>query len=216
MIACNLSVLLAEKNLKITTVSQETGISRTTLTALANNHSGGIQFETLNTLCAYLDTTPENIFIFSPFDFFIEDISYLEEEGMDWLDDYYFDIRSLFNLKNKEYCTTISANVFLKNKLVGNKKVYTWDINLNLNEFITYGTADETDEKIKILNEKLNEKSKEKMILLSNTIKNLPTVLLTNIENYISNSILEKIKEITLKEKIEKYNRIITWNFIND
>lgn len=51
MIKCNLAVLLAERGLKLTTVSNDTGISRTTLTALANNKNSGIQFDTLNTLC---------------------------------------------------------------------------------------------------------------------------------------------------------------------
>lgn len=68
MIRCNLSVLLAERNLKITNVSRDTGISRTTLTALANNSGHGIQFETFNTLCTYLNVKPSQLFNFIPFD----------------------------------------------------------------------------------------------------------------------------------------------------
>ena len=67
MLKCNLAVLLAERNLKITKVSRDTGISRTTLTSLANNYSQGIQFETLDTLCAYLKITPADFFCYSPF-----------------------------------------------------------------------------------------------------------------------------------------------------
>lgn len=69
MIRCNLAVLLAERNLKISKVSEDTGISRTTLTALGANYSKGIQFETLNTLCAYLKTTPEKLISFCPVNF---------------------------------------------------------------------------------------------------------------------------------------------------
>lgn len=58
MIRCNLAILLAERNLKITKVSSDTGISRTTLTSLANNRSQGIQFDTINTLCNYLRVSP--------------------------------------------------------------------------------------------------------------------------------------------------------------
>ena len=58
MVRCNFSVLLAERNLKITTVCNDTGISRTTLTYLANNYSKGIQYDTLNTLCSYLKVSP--------------------------------------------------------------------------------------------------------------------------------------------------------------
>lgn len=68
MVRCNLAVLLAERNLKISKVSAETGISRTTLTALSLNRSQGIQFDTLNTLCMYLQVTPSDIISAIPID----------------------------------------------------------------------------------------------------------------------------------------------------
>lgn len=74
MIRSNLSVLLAEQGLKITKVSNDTGISRTTLTSLANNDSQGVQFETLNTLCQYLKTTPEQLIFYIPFDILIKEV----------------------------------------------------------------------------------------------------------------------------------------------
>ena len=67
MLKCNLAVLLAERNLKITKVSNDTGISRTTLTSLANNYSQGIQFDTLDTLCSYLRVKPFQFFSFLPY-----------------------------------------------------------------------------------------------------------------------------------------------------
>lgn len=66
MIRCNLAVLLAERNLKISKVSADTGISRTTLTALSNNYSQGIQFDTANKLCVYLKVTLSDLFSFVP------------------------------------------------------------------------------------------------------------------------------------------------------
>lgn len=66
MILCNLAILLAERHLKITKVSQDTGISRTTLTALANNYGKGLQFDTIDTLCLYLKTTPAQLISFAP------------------------------------------------------------------------------------------------------------------------------------------------------
>ena len=63
MIVCKLNTILAEKGLRITKVSKDTGISRTTLTALTQNHSQGIQFDTLDTLCTYLNITPSDLFI---------------------------------------------------------------------------------------------------------------------------------------------------------
>lgn len=68
MVRCNLSVLLAERNLKITKVCKDTGISRTTLTYLANNYSKGIQYDTLNTLCTYLNVSPRELISHVPVD----------------------------------------------------------------------------------------------------------------------------------------------------
>ena len=68
MILCNLAVLLAERNLTITKVSKDTGISRTTLTALSRNYGQGIQFDTLNSLCNYLKITSSGLLSFFPFD----------------------------------------------------------------------------------------------------------------------------------------------------
>ena len=74
MIACNLSVLLAERNLKISQVSKATGISRTTLTSLALNNAKGIQFDTLNSLCTYLEITPDQFIRHTPYEIQIEKI----------------------------------------------------------------------------------------------------------------------------------------------
>ena len=68
MLIPNLSVLLAERRLTLSRVSSETGISRTTLTSLANGGARGIQFETLNTLCQYLRVAPGDLFAYRPFD----------------------------------------------------------------------------------------------------------------------------------------------------
>lgn len=72
MLKCNLAVLLAERKLKISKVSADTGISRTTLTALSSNQSQGIQFDTLNALCSYLRITPAEFFCYAPFEVCVE------------------------------------------------------------------------------------------------------------------------------------------------
>lgn len=72
MIDSNLAVLFAERNLKITKVSRDTGISRTTLTSLCYDYSGGIKFDTLNILCKYLGVTPAEFFSYSQYDYEIE------------------------------------------------------------------------------------------------------------------------------------------------
>lgn len=67
MLKSNLKVLLAERNISITQVSNDTGISRTTLTSLMSV-AKGIQFETMNALCNYLKITPSDLFIYVPYD----------------------------------------------------------------------------------------------------------------------------------------------------
>lgn len=112
MLKCNLAVLLAERKLKISKVSTDTGVSRTTLTALSSNHSQGIQFDTLNTLCSYLRVTPAEFFCYVPFEFKTS----LEKTGENT-----FDISISFNPSNKRY--SISDNVYLFAEVYLNKPV---------------------------------------------------------------------------------------------
>lgn len=68
MIKNNFNTLMAERQLKITRVSNDTGISRTTLTALSQEMSKGVQLDTLNTLCNYFSITPCEFFSYIPYD----------------------------------------------------------------------------------------------------------------------------------------------------
>ena len=62
MIKNNFSIILAEKLMKIGQVSEKTGISRVTLTNIYYRRAKGIQFDTLNKLCTYLECSPSDIF----------------------------------------------------------------------------------------------------------------------------------------------------------
>ena len=55
MISNNFSRLLGERLLKISTISEETGISRTTLTNLYYRRSSAISFDVLDKLCNNLN-----------------------------------------------------------------------------------------------------------------------------------------------------------------
>ncbi|MDC2844543.1 helix-turn-helix transcriptional regulator [Limosilactobacillus mucosae] len=66
MLKNNLAVLMAERGLKIADLYNATGISKTTLMSIANNDSKGIQFETLDKLCNYLDVKPSDFFEYTP------------------------------------------------------------------------------------------------------------------------------------------------------
>lgn len=69
MLRTNLAVILAERQLKITRLSADTGISRTTLTALAQNSSKMVQFETVDQICQYLKIAPDDFFEYLPFSY---------------------------------------------------------------------------------------------------------------------------------------------------
>lgn len=66
MIRNKLAELLSERGLKITKVAKDTGISRNTITSTAQNDSKMIQYETIDTLCRYLNITPSELFQYQP------------------------------------------------------------------------------------------------------------------------------------------------------
>lgn len=61
MIDNNLSMILGKRLEKISTLSQNTGISRSTLTGLYYKRSKGISLKTLETLCLYFDCKVEDL-----------------------------------------------------------------------------------------------------------------------------------------------------------
>lgn len=104
MLFTNLAVLLAERNLKITKLSNDTGISRTTLTALCNNYSQGIQFDTLNKLCSYLNVQPKDFFVYIPYDYSIYTSGYGK--------DAYFEFTITTNNRKNLVCLFMDADEY--------------------------------------------------------------------------------------------------------
>lgn len=72
MIFNRLKMLLSERELSITQVAKDTGLSRTTLTYMIQNNSKGIQLATLNQLCQYLHVQPKDLLEYYPFDLHCE------------------------------------------------------------------------------------------------------------------------------------------------
>ena len=54
--------LIAERNLKITQVSKDTGLSRPTLNNIKFSRNKAIQMETIDILCNYFRITPGDLF----------------------------------------------------------------------------------------------------------------------------------------------------------
>lgn len=65
MINNNLAILMAKRKVKISEVSKETKLSRTTLTELYYGREKGILYSTLNTICTYFSCNIEDFLIFS-------------------------------------------------------------------------------------------------------------------------------------------------------
>lgn len=68
MIKNNLAKLLAERNIKASRLSLDTGIAQSTLSRISNNATEKIEYSTINTLCKYLGVEPKDFFEFVPVD----------------------------------------------------------------------------------------------------------------------------------------------------
>lgn len=66
MIKNNFSRLLGERLIKMKTISEATGISRTTLWSIYNRRCKAITFDVLDKLCKYLQCGLEDIIEFKP------------------------------------------------------------------------------------------------------------------------------------------------------
>ena len=84
MILIDFASILGQKRLKISKVIVDTKISRPTLTALYYDLGKGINFDTLNTLCGYLQVQPGDIIKFYPIDIDEINITYID---CDYIDD---------------------------------------------------------------------------------------------------------------------------------
>lgn len=60
-VECRLSEILKDKGIKISELERNVSVSRPTLQSLYDNKSQGIQFNTLETICDFLDITPNQL-----------------------------------------------------------------------------------------------------------------------------------------------------------
>ncbi|MDU7066726.1 MAG: helix-turn-helix transcriptional regulator [Clostridium perfringens] len=192
MIRCNLSILLAERNLKITQVSKDTGISRTTLTSLSNNYSQGIQFDTINTLCNYLKVTPEQLITYVPIDIKIVSSCANTLKKYASLNDNELSLILCFAISdnNKSKYCRIPVKCYLN--FDSEKNVNSIDIVLNL------FTA--------------NDETQIDNLFFVNSLKKLPVPFFNYLESYIISWLVSSIK---LKYKVSKTPKIsINWDNI--
>lgn len=68
MIMNKLSILLAEKQMKSTTLSKMANISQNTISSISQNKIKMIQLETLDKICKALEIEPADFFVYSPYE----------------------------------------------------------------------------------------------------------------------------------------------------
>lgn len=197
MLKCNLKVLLAERNLKITQVSNDTGISRTTLTSLAFNYAKGIQFDTLNTLCNYLKITPRELFIYLPYDIDVQ------------LEDFRYDDR-LLNSYVKFSVTLLKEEKKYKASLSANMEYYDKKF-----KFIAQEPQIQ------------DENDKREFDMVKEYLEKLPIQFFINMENEFKDKILLELKsnqffeELNRERDIKEYieagdiSIVFDWTFLN-
>lgn len=103
MLKTNLSVLMAERGMKIADLHEKTNISKTTLMALAENSGKGVQFDTVDKLCVFFGITPKEFFVYSPYIFSYNFLN--EYDGV-------FKILGV-TVKNKYYIKTFYLSFYL-------------------------------------------------------------------------------------------------------
>lgn len=167
MIISNLESLLKERKLKISKVSADTGISRTTLTMLCNNTGKGFQFDTANTLCIYLNINMGQLFTTLPFDITAEDSCILDapEDSAEWT--------VVFNLKYQDRRRTEAPNIIAE-----------------VHDF-SYGGVSEAEIVVLPLEETLkipgeNGNTEEENDLLKNAIQSMPPAAKQLLKDQIS------------------------------
>ncbi|MFT9372443.1 helix-turn-helix domain-containing protein [Liquorilactobacillus hordei] len=189
MIICNLAVLLAERQLKITRISNDTGISRTTLTSLRQNDAKGIQFDTINTLCNYLSVEPKDFFDYSPLDFSVK--FSLSENAIEFDYDYAVDSE-----QTKGIPLGVNIDGFLS--CISPKGNETIELSINLS---TKGNIFRSNQFL--INCELA--SKNDKINFSKIISQLSIPLKTELRNQIGNSLKNFLHEKENSEYISEY-----------
>lgn len=67
MLQNNLNRLMSERNIKTSDISKDVGLAKTTISSLSRGTTTGIQFDTLEKICSYLQVTPAEFFDYSPY-----------------------------------------------------------------------------------------------------------------------------------------------------
>lgn len=177
MIKTNLAVLMAERGLKISDVYEATGISKTNLMAISDNTGKGIQYETMDKLCDFFNITPEQFFIYSPYNFNFHVLN--NNDNVAHLNDIAITVSKSSGLKSY----TFSPNVITPMGEQFNVTKEDADFIINYKLFMSIDDFDD---------EKLKKNKKE----FYSIYDGLPTVLKSDINNKFLTLVMENLADI--------------------
>ena len=177
MIKTNLAVLMAERGLKISDVYEATGISKTTLMAISDNTGKEIQHETMDKLCYFFNITPEQFFIYSPYNFNFHVLN--NDDNVVHLNDIAITVSKSSGLKSY----TFSPNVITSMGEQFNVTKEDADFIINYKLFMSIDDFDD---------EKLKKNKKE----FYSIYDGLPTVLKSDINNKFLTLVMENLADI--------------------
>jgi DNA-binding Xre family transcriptional regulator len=198
MIRNNLAVLLAQKQIKISRMALDTGLSRTTLTALSQNESKRIDNDTLNVILMYLKITPNDFFNFLKYDFEIQ------------IETNIFDID--FESFDGEQQTMITLNaasfdlfIRLDDKISSRKPVYEFEVTVDKKQNVSHSETIYNpieDDEIFLSNILFNIGSFESIKVFQDFAdREIPKEFQTE----LSTKIVEKLKDAFISEVLKKY-----------
>jgi len=67
MLQNKLNILMTERNMKVVDMAKDISLAKSTIFSLSSGKTAGIQFETLEKICSYLQITPAELFEYSPY-----------------------------------------------------------------------------------------------------------------------------------------------------
>lgn len=168
---------MAERGLKISDVYEATGISKTTLMAISDNTGKGIQYETMDKLCDFFNITPEQFFIYSPYNFNFHVLN--NDDNVAHLNDIAITVSKSSGLKSY----TFSPNVITPMGEQFNVTKEDADFIINYKLFMSIDDFDD---------EKLKKNKKE----FYSIYDGLPTVLKSDINNKFLTLVMENLADI--------------------
>ncbi len=177
MIRNRLSELLSERGLKISRVSKEVDIARSSLTSMVQNDSEMLRYDAIDKLCKFLNITPTDFFEYSPIS-----IEYTFDEDPDINYSIQNDLDNKLVLEKFNFDLLVDAEI--------SSKIESFDLEV---QFMGFEVEKKTNFKIK--NEQNAQDLKNIVNQLTPGLKNvLHKRLQKHLQNYVTNFLINDIE----------------------